>query len=256
MNRPPHTRTRTGFTLVEVLIATAVFSLFLGGLFSLYRMGSKMFQAGSWKLQKQKEAERFLASLKERLEQASHAAIVDPTGDPQLTVADSQLGYVGGSIYRSSIAANTRRLMLFAVCKPSISGTPGLLLYHGLRAKPTPGQKGLFDLEMISTTNPNHTFFAGTSFNFFPAGAPDLTKFNKAGSPNPGTFRLGGNPNIVDLTEVASMTILQTDVASESLISIALEFRHPNPRLDQTRVTQRIVSRIAVPAASYTLGGI
>ncbi len=256
MNRPSQTRPRTGFTLVEVLIATAVFSLFLGGLFSLYRMGSRMFQAGSWKLQKQKEAERFLASLKERLEQASHVAIVNPTGNPQLSEADSQIGYVGGSIYRSSIAAKTRRILLFTVCKPSISGTPGLLLYHGLRAKPTPGQKNLFDLEMISTTNPNHTFFSGTTFSFFPKDAPDLTKFNKSGGPNPGTFRLGGDPNIVDLTEVASMTILQTGVASESLLSIELEFKHPNPRLDQTRVTQRIVSRIVVPAASYTLGGI
>lgn len=256
MKSPLQRHERLGFTLVEILIATAVFSLFLGGLFSLYRMGSGMFQSGSWKLQKQKEAERFLSSLKDRLEQASHAAVVNPAGSPQLAESLSQIGYVGGSINRASIGANTRRLLLFAVCKPSINASSGLLLYHGVRALPTPGQAGLFNLEFISTTNVNHAFFAGTAFNFFPNGAPDLTKFNQVGGPTPGTFRLGGDPNIVDVTEVASMTVLRTGVASESLLSILLEFKHPNPQHAKTHVIHRIVSRIEVQAASFTLGGL
>ncbi len=251
----PH-RPRTGFTLVEVIIATMVFSLFLGGLFSLYRMGSGMFQAGSWKLQKQKDAERFLASLKERLEQASHAAVVNPAGSPQLAESLSQIGFVGGTITRAALGANTRRLLLFTICKPSIAGASGLLLYNGVRALPTPGQPGLFNLEMISTTNPNHAFFTGTPFNYFTNGTPDLTKFNQVGGPTPGDFRLGGNPNIVDVSEIANMTIQRTGLASESLLSITLEFKHPNPRQDKTRVVQRIVSRLEIPAASYTLGGL
>jgi len=219
-------------------------------------MGSSMFQAGTWKLQKQKEAERFLAGLKERLEQASHAAVVNPASSPQLAESLSQIGYVDGSISRAFLGANTRRVLLFTVSKPSIAGASGLLLYHGVRALPTPGQAGLFNLEMISTTNPNDAFFTGTPFKYFPNGAPDLTKFNQAGGPAPGDFRLGGNPNIVDVSEIATMTIQRTGLASESLLSITLEFKHPNPKQDKTHVIQRIVSRIEVPAASYTLGGL
>ncbi|HNW10460.1 MAG TPA: prepilin-type N-terminal cleavage/methylation domain-containing protein, partial [Candidatus Rifleibacterium sp.] len=50
-----------GFTLIEIMVASAVFSLFTAGLFAFYRMGSNMFLTGSWKLTRQKEAERFLS---------------------------------------------------------------------------------------------------------------------------------------------------------------------------------------------------
>ncbi|HNW34798.1 MAG TPA: prepilin-type N-terminal cleavage/methylation domain-containing protein [Candidatus Ozemobacteraceae bacterium] len=249
-------RGRTGFTLVEILIATAVFSLFLGGLFSLYRMGSSMFQAGSWKLQKQKEAERFLALVKERLEQASPAAIVNPSANPQLTETLSRLGYVSSSINRANLGNTPSRLLLFTVCKPSIGATPGLVLYHGVRAVPTPGSPNLFNLEFISTTTAMHAFFSNTGFAFFPSGTPDLSRFNQPGSPPPGAFRLGGDLGMTEVTEVASMAISCTSVASESLLSISLEFRHPNPRYDKTSVLQRIVSRIEVPVEARILGGL
>ncbi|HOY66344.1 MAG TPA: prepilin-type N-terminal cleavage/methylation domain-containing protein [Candidatus Ozemobacteraceae bacterium] len=257
MNTERPTNSRTGFTLVEVLVAAAVFSLFLGGLFTLYRMGSGMFQAGSWKFQKQKDGERFLAILKERLEQASHAAVVDPTGSPQLTESLSRLGFVNGTINRSTIGNATTRLLLFVICKPSIGTTPGLLAYQGLRAIPTPGQAGLFNLQMISTTNVNHTFFAGTSFPFFPNGAPTLSRFNQAGGPTPGTFRLGGDPDIMEVTECSNLVISHTGgVASESLLSLTLEFKHPNPHHDKTHVIQKIVSRLEVQTASFSAGGL
>ncbi|HEY9068900.1 MAG TPA: prepilin-type N-terminal cleavage/methylation domain-containing protein [Candidatus Ozemobacteraceae bacterium] len=252
---PPHGQ--SGFTLVEVLIAAAVFSLFLGGLFTLYRLGSGMFQAGSWKFQKQKDGERFLAILKERLEQASHAAVVTPAGSPQLTESLSQIGFVNGTINRSTIGNTATRLLLFVICKPSVDTTPGLLAYQGLRAIPTPDQAGLFNLQMISTTNVNHPFFSGSAFNFFPNGAPALTRFNQAGGPTPGTFRLGGDPDIMEITECSNLVIARTGgVASESLLSLTLEFRHPNPRHDKTHVIQKIVSRLEVQAQPFAIGGL
>jgi prepilin-type N-terminal cleavage/methylation domain-containing protein len=259
MNEPQTPCPTRGFTLVELLIATAVFSLFLGGLFSLYRMGSGMFQAGSWKLQKQKEAERFLALLKERLEQASHATVVNPTGNPQLVETFSQLGYVNGTTSRAQIGADTRRLLMFVVCKPSIGVAPGMLLFNGVRALPTPGNPGLMNLELVSSTNVNHPAFAGTPFNLFTSGAPDLTRFNVAGGPTPPTFRLGANNAVIDVTEVASVTILfgpGTGLASETLLSVFLEFRHPNSRHANTRVLHRTVARIEVPAVARALGAL
>lgn len=248
-------RQSRGFTLVEIIVATAVFSLFLGGLFSLYRMGSKMFVAGSWKLQKQKEAERFLALLKERLDQASHAATISAPPTSQLTENFSQIGYVA-SLTRPTLGDNSRRVLLFVVCKPSIAASAGVILYHGLQAKPTPGQPDLFNLEFVSTTNVNHPLLAGTAFPFFTTD-PDVTLFNQVGGATPAAFRLGADPLQLDLTELAAMRISNSGVASETLFRVQFDFKHPNETShDKTKVSHQIVSRIEVPAVEFTLGAL
>jgi hypothetical protein len=246
-------RPRTAFTLMEVLIATMVFSLFLGGVFSLYSMGTGMYQAGSWKLQKQKEAERFLALLKERLEQASHAAVVTPPAGPELTETPSHLGFVNGPITRTTLGSDPKRVILFTICKPSIGAIPGVLLYHGVRARPTPNTTNLMNLEFLSTTNVNHAFLVGTPFTFFPSGAPTLTRFNQATSPTLGSLRLGGDPDMAVVSEIASFSITR-GTATDGLLSIEFLFRHPNPKLHKTVVTHRTVARIQVPLTQKNLG--
>ncbi len=76
---------RKAFTVVEVLIAATIFSMFLIGVFSLFNMGSRMYITGSWKYNKQKEGERFLQVLKERIEQASVPARIIKNGE-QITI--------------------------------------------------------------------------------------------------------------------------------------------------------------------------
>ncbi|MFA6750151.1 MAG: prepilin-type N-terminal cleavage/methylation domain-containing protein, partial [Candidatus Riflebacteria bacterium] len=62
---------QNGFTLVEVIVAAAIFSIFITSVFAFYRMGSRMFTSGSWKQQKQKDSEMFLNLIRERASRAS-----------------------------------------------------------------------------------------------------------------------------------------------------------------------------------------
>jgi type II secretory pathway pseudopilin PulG len=62
-----------GFTLTEIIIACGVMALLLTALFTTYRSSTHSFQAGSWQLQSQKQAQIFLGRLRDLLEKASHA---------------------------------------------------------------------------------------------------------------------------------------------------------------------------------------
>ena len=46
---------KQGFTVAEVVVAAAIFVVFSGAVFSLYRMGSRMYVSGSWKFMRQKQ---------------------------------------------------------------------------------------------------------------------------------------------------------------------------------------------------------
>lgn len=70
--RRPH-----GFTLVEILIGCGLLALFLTGAFAIYRSGSESFLLGNWKLQAQKEAQRFLAMLAADLAQANKVVVIE-----------------------------------------------------------------------------------------------------------------------------------------------------------------------------------
>ncbi|MDD3148968.1 MAG: prepilin-type N-terminal cleavage/methylation domain-containing protein, partial [Candidatus Riflebacteria bacterium] len=113
-----------GFTLVEILIASGIFAMFTGGLFAFYRMGSRMFLTGSWKLQRQKEAERFLSLLKERIEQAANATSINPGAATQITTSKCNFLTLNNNTQIANIKAN-RRIMLFTVAKPETTSLPG-----------------------------------------------------------------------------------------------------------------------------------
>jgi hypothetical protein len=59
------------FTLVEILIASGLLSLFILAAFSLYRSGSKNFIIGSWRAEEQKTIQTFASVLSKDLSQAS-----------------------------------------------------------------------------------------------------------------------------------------------------------------------------------------
>ena len=84
---------KRAFTVVEVLIAAAIFSVFLIGVFSLFNMGSRMYISGSWKFTKQKEGERFLQVLKERIEQASIPSKFVKDGNKLVMNKAGNIGY-------------------------------------------------------------------------------------------------------------------------------------------------------------------
>ncbi|HOT30292.1 MAG TPA: prepilin-type N-terminal cleavage/methylation domain-containing protein [Candidatus Ozemobacteraceae bacterium] len=74
--RPP----RSGFTLIEVIIAAGLLSIFLIGVFNLYRSGSNVFRSGNWRMVTQKQMQLTLQQIREDLERANNATCFLPTG--------------------------------------------------------------------------------------------------------------------------------------------------------------------------------
>ncbi len=255
----------SGFTLVEVLIAAGVLSLFLTGLISFYRMGSRMFVTGSWKQQKQKECERFLTILKERIEQASNASRIKPSGTDQLKISKSNFVFPNdGQVLQNP--ANDTRLMLFSVCKPDMSllgQGPGLILYHCLMAKKA--EKNLYTILLHANTdrvahNGTDYFNPPADVDFFPNPA-DFTAPPANFNGNPSVYSLGGAPYTAKLTDVLS-TSFTVELASgtnpltdgEKVVGISITMQHP--RYEQTQVSHRIKAKIdySVPLDTRNLG--
>jgi prepilin-type N-terminal cleavage/methylation domain-containing protein len=269
------TKKSKGFTLVEVLIASGVLSLFLVGVFSFYRMGSRMFISGSWKLNKQKEAERFLSILKERIEQASNASSItlDP-GEKSIASMTSTLATLNKDTTIDKIAGKNpvnkdTRIMLFAICKPdmmAITNTPGMILYHSLMLSPE--AKNLYTLRLHANTSRvahNGIDYFNTSAVFDQPSAGALQKINSSAKFNavPQTYNLGKAPYTAKLTNVKGITInwgvaLGTDTAvlAEKVIEIKLEFQ--NPGHEKTRFSQSIEAKIdyAVPLKPFAVGAL
>ena len=189
---------RKAYTLVEILVAAAIFSALAVGVFSLFSMGSRMYICGSWKYTKQKEGERFLQILKERIEQASIPAYIthnsasdtysiEKSGDTAFFVNKN------GVVDCTSAAFSEVDLANFVVAKTDTSAseaastTHGLILYHRLYVKPddglgklclyadqdsvnfSPKSSGIYN---FPPSNPNsHVFGTDTEPYSFPNGA-------------------------------------------------------------------------------------
>lgn len=254
---------RTGFTMVELLVAFGVFSLFFGGLFLVYRTGMNMYITGSWKMNKQKEAQRFLTILKERIEQASRPSRIDPTNaDPnnRIQIGPASFLTVQNNSAILNIATRTAsvKLAAFSICKPDLTGigeAAGLWFGQVLYANKN-------NLELFGSNNRNH----GKMLSSGPF--PPSPSFNVGGTtvtPNvgrqPSEFQLGASTQSDFLTDVSHVwvtwgTASGTGVADGGKIwSINIEFR--NPSHPKTMFTQGIQAKINfdVPVMPYAVGG-
>ncbi|NCB40438.1 MAG: hypothetical protein EOM80_16885 [Erysipelotrichia bacterium] len=66
---------KTGVTLIEILIAAGLLSLFMTAAFSVYRSGSRGFVTGSWRAEEQKKLQTFISALTRDLGQANSGLI-------------------------------------------------------------------------------------------------------------------------------------------------------------------------------------
>lgn len=237
----------SGFTLVEIIVAAAVLSVFFIGLFSLYRMGSTMFITGSWKLNKQKEAERFLAVLRERLEQATPASVI--SSDEVINQRISIYALPNGT---GVDASSLRRLILFPLCKPNmvINDQPGLIMAHTLTLRPR-ADSPLGDLVLYGTGRPGEDLINGENADFIAEINAAATSGDFTGQPS--QFGLGGNRMFQTvLEEVASATIIWevasgtvgADTGDVSGQTLGIEIVMQNAKHPETIVTQRVRARI------------
>jgi len=253
--------------MVELLVAFGVFSLFFGGLFLVYRTGMNMYITGSWKLNKQKEAQRFLTILKERVEQASRASRIDPSNpDPKIRVQLGQGDFLtvanNTDIQNIATRSTSVKLAAFSICKPDLSLLgEGAGLWFGQVLYVNRN-----NLELFGTNNRNHAkvlsaagFPPSPTFNVgavapFTSVTPVVTRL-------PADFQLGASTQSDILNDVSRIwvtwgTASGTGQANGGKIwSLNIEFR--NPAHDKTTFTQGIQAKINydVPVSPYPVGG-
>lgn len=189
-----------GYTLVELLVAFGVFTLFFGGLFALYRIGSNAFTAGSWKLTRQKEAQRFLQIVKERIEQASNFSVLTiVTGADGMTITPAPVyvpvapnaDFVVNDLWTRNTSQN---ILLFSVCKPNIGPNTGLWCGHAFKV-----QRRSVQLFSSAQSGAFSTGVAG--FPPAPPAAPN------AWIANPEVYQLGPNGYHLTLNDCTAVTL-------------------------------------------------
>lgn len=250
---------KMAFTLVEVIVAAGIFSVFCVGLFSFYRMGSNMFVKGSWKLRKQKEAERFLAVLKERIEQTSNATVIDPSASNQIMTGKADFVTLnnGTVINAKDVGAPEKaRLMMFSVCKPDLSRIDplkkGLILYNSLMIVKDKA-KNLYNLYLASRKFPSKSPIKG--IDFFKSGTSYDAYDPATGTGNftakPQQYSLGTDPYLLKLSEISSVKIdwgiasgTVTSANTESAKIIGLWVEMQNPKYPSTKVQQRMQAKL------------
>ena len=94
---------KKGFTLVELSIAAGLLSLVIIAGFAVFNNSGKAFSAGSWRLARQQEAQRFLLKFKENIEKASNA--YEFTGNSNNMIASIPISI--STKYNNMFAAST-----------------------------------------------------------------------------------------------------------------------------------------------------
>lgn len=242
-------RNKHGFTMAELLVASAIFMLFSGALFGLYRMGNKMYSAGTWRYTRQKQAELFFHVLKERIEQASSIVCINQgaSGENQIVEAkDCPSFIVLDSDNPVSVGTDNVFLAEFVIGKPAIANNStsikkGLTLYHSFYlSKPTNSQskvtvgnlclcvRNSADLGSgcFKKTNwpPNTSVFSGLGANF---------------SDDPANYSLNPVPHDYKLEDVASVEVHleeYKEAKTDYCAAITFVVTMRNPKLDSAEL--------------------
>ena len=242
---------RKAYTLIEILVATAIFSALAVGVFSLFSMGSKMYICGSWRYNRQKEGERFLQTLKERIEQASIPAYINHnTASESYSIEKSSdtAFFVNSAGQFDCTATGFSEVDLadFVVAKTDTSAseaastTQGLVLYHRLYIEPV---DGLGNLCLYADTNSSN-FTSRSSGNFkFPPTNPNSHVFGTDAQP----YSFPNGKHQYKLEDVASITFnglfYENDVASTTPV-FGLTVVMRNRKYPDTQLELRMRARI------------
>lgn len=146
-----------GFTLVEVLIASTVMVLFLGGGFALYMQGQNTISKSSWINNSTREEGFVLRELAELAKASSY-----PT-----TVLSNVIKVAEKDIYKAKLPLGTGKivpqkspydLLAFPICSAQIipegknSPEPGNIKWVILRLQKQQNSNNYYDLNLIETT--------------------------------------------------------------------------------------------------------
>ena len=102
---------KKAFTLVEIMIATVLLGLVITAAFSIFGGSNKGFKIGTWRMNTQKNAQRFLLQFKEKVESATNLYCLDVGGNRNTI---SKIPITIASSYYNSLASSTNTGILFA----------------------------------------------------------------------------------------------------------------------------------------------
>ncbi|OGK06145.1 MAG: hypothetical protein A2W80_15415 [Candidatus Riflebacteria bacterium GWC2_50_8] len=116
-----------GFTLIEIMIAAGLMSLFMTGVFMLYRSGSKAFVAGSWRLDEQKRLQNFLGALSRDIGMASPGLLrIESDGSHNIVINtpfyinSNLLSFNSPPVFMPTNTADWTCLLAFSISYPYI----------------------------------------------------------------------------------------------------------------------------------------
>lgn len=225
-----------GITLVEILIATSVFSLFMISVFGVFEYSRAGFETGSWRIQRQKNAQTFLLRLKDLLERSNHPYQVAPNG---ATVRVSTSPIVVNDAWFSKVASTTNNgIMYFSITSPYVPEQPEL----GQKER-----KGVWKGVGLDCKDKTLKLYLTGVWDQMPAHTPA-----EIGSPDTTMFEFGKTDGdfIMSLSDVAAAGVYvaaatqTTDIKRPTVfLTVELLFEHPKSR-QTVQITETMTAAI------------
>ncbi len=246
---------RRGITLTEILIATAVFSMFMISAFGVFSSSQSGFETGSWRLHRQKQAQIFLLRLKEIIEKANHAYEISPDGKTN-RIGGSRDILVNGT-WRDKLASSSdHAVMFFSITTPFVPAVPELG-----QTQRTGNWKGC----ALECRKGVLRCYQTGDWNKMPAATPAIV-----GSPDLGKFAFGDNAgdfsiSLEDVDGIGVYVQQATDAVDlgrpEAFITVEIMLQKPRSKTTvqlSERITARVHDRtvaevVTAPAGSWPL---
>ena len=244
---------RIGVTLVEILIAAGLLSLFMTAAFSIYSSSTRGFISGSWRAEEQKRLQSLISALSRDLSQ-SNSEMTDISSVGVRTVALLTPLYVNKNLYSFEAAPKFMKadsakwvcLAAFSISYPHIEANATLM------SAEEPGKwSGVSlwvknrDIRYIRTGSP-------ASFTSYPdnlpgdiTGVPDPTVVGEGRDFLPDPEQNRNHAHRLSLEELAIVG-RGTDAAQPTGIELIFRSaRYENGRKTDSEITQNSVVRLA-----------
>jgi Tfp pilus assembly protein PilE len=232
-----HFNKKLGFTLVELLIATGLLSLVILSAFSLSTSSNKSFEAGSWRIGRQKAAQLFLLRFKDTLERVNHANAVSSNGTT--TRVGGSRDIVVAAPWYNKVASTTNSGILFgSITEPFIEANPEL---------GTDEVRGIWKGVGLECFNKTLSLYQTGDWNSMLTSTPVIV-----GSADLGRFVMNDRSGdfVTELQDVDSVGVfvrLATDSVAlnrpELLLTLQVKMVHPKSK-GQSSITEEMTVRI------------
>lgn len=228
---------RHGVTMVEILVATTVFSLFMAAAFGIFRSSQEGFESGHWRIQRQKEAQFFLLRLKEVMEKANHAYEVMPDGQT-VRAGGIRPVYINGTWFNRVASSSNNGVMYFSISTPYKGAVPEL---------GQPISTGIWKGVGLECSNGKMRCYMTGVWNNLPTSVPA-----DVGSADLAKFVFGNTTGdfSVSLSDVSSIGVFVQQATEtvglgrpEAFVTVEVSMTKPKSRT-RVQITERITAKM------------